>query len=116
MWSRKARAKPVITTEAVEIAGKTGTAEVGLAESWHSWFIGYAPYRTDRPEERVVVVVMVEAENQWEWWAPKAANLIFHGIFNAARATRRFSILSVPGGTYSSFRENGPRQIDSIKN
>ena len=81
MWSRKARAKPVITTEAVEIAGKTGTAEVGLAESWHSWFIGYAPYRTDQPEERVVVVVMVEAENQWEWWAPKAANLIFHGIF-----------------------------------
>ena len=74
-------AQLVITTEAVEIAGKTGTAEVGLAESWHSWFIGYAPYRTDQPEERVVVVVMVEAENQWEWWAPKAANLIFHGIF-----------------------------------
>jgi penicillin-binding protein 2 len=74
-------AQPVITTEAVQIAGKTGTAEVGLEESWHSWFIGYAPYQTDRPDERVVVVVMVEAENDWEWWAPKAANVIFHGIF-----------------------------------
>ena len=24
---------------------------------------------------------MVEAENEWEWWAPKAANVIFQGIF-----------------------------------
>jgi penicillin-binding protein 2 len=74
-------AQPVITTDAVTIAGKTGTAEVGLSERWHSWFIGYAPFRTDELDERVVVVVMVEAENQWEWWAPKAANVIFHGIF-----------------------------------
>jgi penicillin-binding protein 2 len=74
-------AQPVITTDAVEVAGKTGTAEVGLSERWHSWFIGYAPFHTDDPDRRVVVVVMVEAENQWEWWAPKAANVIFHGIF-----------------------------------
>ena len=26
---------------------------------------------------------MVEAANDWEWWAPRAANLIFHGIFEA---------------------------------
>ena len=24
---------------------------------------------------------MVEAEKEWEWWAPKAANVIFQGIF-----------------------------------
>ncbi len=74
-------AKVVITTEAVEIAGKTGTSEVGLEEQWHSWFVAYAPYRTAEPEERVVVAVIVEAENKWEWWAPKAANVIFQGIF-----------------------------------
>ncbi|MBA7633972.1 Peptidoglycan D,D-transpeptidase MrdA [subsurface metagenome] len=74
-------AKVVITTAAVEIAGKTGTAEVGLEEQWHSWFVAYAPYRTDHPDERVVVVVMVEAENEWEWWAPKASDVILQGIF-----------------------------------
>ena len=74
-------AKVVLTTEAVEVAGKTGTGEVGFEDRWHSWFAAYAPYQTDDPDERVVVVVMVEAENEWEWWAPKAANVIFQGIF-----------------------------------
>nr|MQY77140.1 penicillin-binding protein 2 [Spirochaeta sp.] len=74
-------AKVVLTTEAVEIAGKTGTGEVGKEDKWHSWFAAYAPYETDNPEDRVVVVVMVEAENEWEWWAPKAANVIFQAIF-----------------------------------
>ncbi|MBN1835221.1 MAG: penicillin-binding protein 2 [Spirochaetales bacterium] len=74
-------ANVVITTKAVEVAGKTGTAEVGKEEQWHSWFAAYAPYQTDDPDERVVVVVSVEAENEWEWWAPKAADVIFQGIF-----------------------------------
>jgi penicillin-binding protein 2 len=74
-------ANVVITTKAVEIAGKTGTAEVGKEEQWHSWFAAYAPYKTANPDERVVVVVSVEAENEWEWWAPKAADVIFQGIF-----------------------------------
>ncbi|RKX78462.1 MAG: penicillin-binding protein 2 [Spirochaetes bacterium] len=75
-------ARVVITTDAVEIAGKTGTGQVSLADGWTSWFTAYAPYKTDNPEERVVVVVMVEAANEWEWWAPKAANIIFQGIFS----------------------------------
>lgn len=74
-------AAPVITTRAVEIAGKTGTSETNIKDQWHSWFAAYAPYRTETPEERVVVVTMVEASETWEWWAPKAANLIFHAIF-----------------------------------
>ena len=74
-------AKVVLTTDAVELAGKTGTGEAGFEDRWHSWFAAYAPFTTDDPEERVVVVVMVEAANEWEWWAPKAANVIFQGIF-----------------------------------
>lgn len=74
-------AAPVITTRAVEVAGKTGTAEIGVEGRWHSWFAAYAPFVTDRPEERVVVVVMAEASDTWEWWAPKAANLILQAIF-----------------------------------
>jgi penicillin-binding protein 2 len=74
-------ANVVITTKATEVAGKTGTGEAGYEDRWHSWFAAYAPFATDQPEERVVVVVMVEAENQWEWWAPKAADVIFQGIF-----------------------------------
>jgi len=74
-------AEVVLTTDAVEVAGKTGTGEAGFEDRWHSWFAAYAPFATDDPDERVVVAVMVEAENEWEWWAPKAANVIFQGIF-----------------------------------
>jgi penicillin-binding protein 2 len=64
-----------------EIAGKTGTGEVGLPNQWHSWFAAFAPYETDKPEERVIVSIIVEAVNQWEWWAPYASAIIFQGIF-----------------------------------
>ncbi|MDR0638244.1 MAG: penicillin-binding protein 2 [Spirochaetaceae bacterium] len=67
--------------KAVEIAGKTGTGEVGLANQWHSWFAGYAPYQTDNPDERIAVSVIVEAVNTWEWWAVYASSIIFQGVF-----------------------------------
>ncbi|GHT56483.1 penicillin-binding protein 2 [Spirochaetia bacterium] len=70
-----------LNIKSVEIAGKTGTAEVGLNDRWHSWFAAYAPYNTDRPEERVAVSVIVEAVNSWEWWAVYASAIIFQGIF-----------------------------------
>lgn len=70
-----------LNIKAVEIAGKTGTAEVGQADRWHSWFASYAPYETDKPDERVVVSVIVEASNPWEWWAPYASAIIYQGIF-----------------------------------
>ena len=64
----------------VQIAGKTGTAEMGFADRWHSWFVAYAPF--DAPaEDAIVVVVSVEATNIWEWWAPYASNIIFQGYF-----------------------------------
>jgi penicillin-binding protein 2 len=74
-------AQVVITTDAVEVAGKTGTGEVGLEDRWHSWFAAYGPYRPENPEDQIVVVVMVEAANDWEWWAPHASNIIFQAIF-----------------------------------
>jgi penicillin-binding protein 2 len=75
-------ANVVLTTDVVDVAGKTGTAEVGLEENWHSWFAAYAPYDAVNPDDVVIVVVMVEAVNDWEWWAPKASNIIFQGIYN----------------------------------
>ena len=74
-------AVPVLTTEAVAVAGKTGTGEVGIEDQYHSWFAAYGPYDAEDPLAQIVVVVMVEAVNPWEWWAPKAANLIFHAAF-----------------------------------
>lgn len=70
-----------MNNKVVQLAGKTGTAEVsGSSDSWHSWMAAYGPF--DAPvEEQVVVVVLVEAVNDWEWWAPYATNIIFQGIF-----------------------------------
>ncbi len=73
-------AKVVITTKAVKIAGKTGTGQVGLKDRWNAWFAASGPYGAD-PEDQIVVVTMVEATNKWEWWAVRAANIIFQGIF-----------------------------------
>jgi penicillin-binding protein 2 len=67
--------------KSVEIAGKTGTGEVGLQDRWHSWFTAYAPYETDNPEEQIVLSLIVEAVNDWEWWAPYASAIIFQGVF-----------------------------------
>ena len=75
-------AQPVITTDAVAVAGKTGTGEVGLEDQWHAWFAAYGPYGAADRDDQIVVVVMVEAVNVWEWWAAKAANLIFHAAFS----------------------------------
>lgn len=69
-----------VSTKVVEVAGKTGTAEIGLKDRWHSWFASYGPY-TAAPEEQIVVVTMIEASNPWEWWAPYAANVIYQAIF-----------------------------------
>jgi penicillin-binding protein 2 len=65
----------------VEIAGKTGTGEVGLQDRWHSWFAAFAPYEAESSEDQIVVSLIVEAVNPWEWWAPYASAIIFQGIF-----------------------------------
>lgn len=73
-------ARVPISTKVVQIAGKTGTAEVGLKDRWHSWFASYGPYDAS-PEDQIVVVTMIEATNPWEWWAPYAANVIYQAVF-----------------------------------
>ena len=65
----------------VDVAGKTGTGEAGFVNGWHSWFASYGPFETDDPDERIVVSVIVEAVNPWEWWAPYASAIIYQGIF-----------------------------------
>ncbi len=99
----KGTASVVMTTKAVEIAGKTGTSETGggehsktQSEYWHSWFAAYGPYEPTSPEEQVVVVVMVEASSNWEWWAPKAANVIFQGVFADQDFDEAIAALNAP--------------------
>lgn len=74
-------AKYAMQNPTVKIACKTGTAEVaGYTESWHNWLLAYAPY--DAPvEDQIVVCTMVEAVNNWEWWATYAANIVIQGYF-----------------------------------
>jgi penicillin-binding protein 2 len=78
---REGTAQFPLNIKTVEIAGKTGTGEIGLQDRWHSWFAAYAPYETTKPEDRVIVSIIVEATNKWEWWAPYASAIIFQGIF-----------------------------------
>lgn len=99
---------PVDTVRVTEIAGKTGTSEVGWTDRWHSWFAAFAPYVTDNPEERVVVSVIVEAVNDWEWWAPYAQAIIFQGIF--ARQTYEEAVASLPFRYLQGLRQVGRRE------
>jgi penicillin-binding protein 2 len=99
----KGTAAVVMTTAAVDIAGKTGTGETGggehartQSEYWNSAFAAYAPYEPTSPDEQVVVVVMVEASDNWEWWAPKAANAIFQGIFAEQDFDEAIAALNTP--------------------
>ncbi|MCL2175026.1 MAG: penicillin-binding protein 2 [Treponema sp.] len=65
----------------VQVAGKTGTAEIGLADRWHSWFTAFAPFNSTNQEEKIVVSVIVEASTFQVWRASSAAAIIFQGYF-----------------------------------
>ncbi|MBN2352608.1 MAG: penicillin-binding protein 2 [Spirochaetales bacterium] len=73
----------VMTTPLVQVAGKTGTSELGpdKKDKTHEWFVGFAPYDAASSADQVVVVVFVENVPKNEWWAPRIANYIIHGIF-----------------------------------
>lgn len=72
-------AKTPMNNPYFKLAGKTGTAEVGLEGKYHSWMLSYGPYDA-KPEDMVVVACIIEARNGWEWWAPYASNIILQGI------------------------------------
>ncbi|MBD3245292.1 MAG: penicillin-binding protein 2 [Candidatus Moranbacteria bacterium] len=61
----------------IEIAGKTGTAQIGGKDSTHSWFVGFAPY--DDPE--IVLAVLVEEGGESSDAAVPAAREIFKAYF-----------------------------------
>jgi len=92
-----------LNIKSVQIAGKTGTAEVGFIDRWHSWFTAFAPYDNKNDERAIVVTVIVEAANNWEWWAPYASALIFQGYFQnqtyeeAVRALGFQNIIPIQG-------------------
>lgn len=65
----------------VPVAGKTGTAEIGVSGSYHDWFVAYAPYNSPNPDNMIAVAVILEANDQYEWWSTKIADMIFQGIF-----------------------------------
>ncbi len=62
----------------VEIAGKTGTAQVGGSKKPHAWFSGFAPY--ENPE--IAVTVLVENGGEGSEIAVPAALEIFKEYFS----------------------------------
>jgi len=86
-----------LSLRAVQIAGKTGTAEVGgFDDRWHSWFAAYAPHQAANPDDKIVVSVIVEAANEWEWWAPFCSAIIFQGIFANQTFEEAVRTLGIP--------------------
>jgi penicillin-binding protein 2 len=85
-----------VNIKTVQIAGKTGTAEVNLADHWHSWLASYAPYNYQSMDDVIVVAVSVEATNEWEWWAPYATSIIYQGIFGDQTYEEAVKALGLP--------------------
>jgi len=65
----------------VQIAGKSGTAEMGLVDRWHSWFTAFAPYNSANPDDQIVVTVIIEASTYQVWMASAVSAIIFQGYF-----------------------------------
>ncbi|MEI6634301.1 MAG: penicillin-binding protein 2 [Chlamydiota bacterium] len=66
--------------EGIEIAGKTGTVQVGVEgqRKNHAWFTGYAP--ADNPQ--IAVAVLLEGRESGGFFAAPAAKKIFAAYFN----------------------------------
>ncbi len=86
-----------------KLAGKTGTAEVGMSDRWHSWMLSYGPYDA-KVEDMVVVAVIIEARNKWEWWAPYASNIILQGIL--AKQTYEEAVTALGFDKLPQLRQN----------
>ncbi|MBK5227943.1 MAG: penicillin-binding protein 2 [Actinobacteria bacterium] len=67
----------------VQVAGKTGTAEIGETGRNFAWFVSYAP--ADNPEY-VIAVCLYQAGHGGESAAP-VARQIFEGIYNLDKET-----------------------------
>lgn len=58
--------------------GKTGTAETGIEDSDHSWFVGYA----ENGEKKVAICVVMENMNPGTSWSVNASKSIFDYYFS----------------------------------
>lgn len=80
---------------AIEIAGKTGTAEVGMKKAdgtyqdAHAWFTCYAPY--DKPE--VAVAVFLKEGGEGSSYAVPIADKVLRAYFELTGARKRGMIL-----------------------
>lgn len=74
-------ANVVITEHVVKIGAKTGTGQTGIHGHYTSWFASFGPYGDPNPRDQLVVLVLVDAQNLWQWWGPKAACIVWQGIF-----------------------------------
>ena len=66
---------------AVQVAGKTGTAQIGISDRWHSWLTTYGPYNSTNPSEQIVVTAFVENTNVSYTHVAEATGLIYQGYF-----------------------------------
>ena len=67
-----------LSSLSVKVAGKTGTAQFGIEEQTHAWFVGFAPY--DNPE--IVIVVLVEGGGEGHSAAVPVAKEALEWYFN----------------------------------
>jgi len=65
----------------VQVAGKTGTAQIGLDDRWHLWFTAYAPFNSTNPEDKIVVTVIYESTTYQVASPAATAAIIFQGYF-----------------------------------
>jgi penicillin-binding protein 2 len=81
--------------DTIEIAGKTGTAEVGMKrddgtyQDSHAWFTCYAPY--DEPE--IVVAVFLKEGGEGASYAVPIADKVLRAYFELTGARKRGTIL-----------------------
>jgi len=65
----------------VQIAGKTGTAQMGLDDRFHLWFTSYAPYNATDPDDQIIVTVIFESSNYQISNPTLVTAIIYQGYF-----------------------------------
>jgi len=65
----------------VQIAGKTGTAQMGLDDRFHLWFTSYAPYNSENPDDKIIVTVIFESSNYQISNPTLVTAIIYQGYF-----------------------------------
>ena len=77
-------AKKQLDNGKIKIAGTIATSDPSdssIKDRWNSWGVSYAPYDAAL-DEQIVVSVLIDENNEWEWYAPYATNIIVQGYFN----------------------------------